>query len=260
MEFPFQKYQGTGNDFVIVQESDLSRPMTITEIKAICARSFGVGSDGLMIIGSSGVADYKLEFFNPDGSQSFCGNGARCSVAFALAHGLFHERCVFEAFDGLHEGIVMEDEIAIAMREVHSAQLYSDGFYCHTGSPHLMVGVDDLNEMDIVSRGRKLRYDDRFSPGGTNVNFLQSINGRWHMRTYERGVEQETLSCGTGATAAGLFIMDQSTQVLNQVELQTLGGKLTILAQKTGPFQFKSVYLKGSVKHVFNGVWQTLED
>lgn len=260
MKFPFQKYQGTGNDFVIIKASDLTRPLLVKEIQAICARSFGVGSDGLMIIGPSETADYHLEFYNPDGSQSFCGNGARCSVSFFYKEMMAKSKVQFVALDGLHSGAFDEESPSVSVHPPHSEQVLPEGFYCHTGSPHWMIEVKDLHTMDVLTEGRRFRYDDRFAPSGTNVNFLEKIEGQWNMRTYERGVENETLSCGTGATAAGLYLMRDLAQGWNQVDLKAPGGWLSVVAEKTGPFQFKSVYLKGSVKHVFNGVWQTLEE
>jgi len=259
MKFPFQKYQGTGNDFVIIKASDLTRPLSVKEIQDICARSFGVGSDGLMIMGSSEIGDYRLDFYNPDGSQSFCGNGARCSVAYFYNEIKAKEKLEFEAWDGLHIGQYDKDAPSISVQPPHDERSLPEGFYCHTGSPHWMIEVNDLKNLDLLREGKKFRYDERFAPEGTNVNFLEKIEGQWNMRTYERGVENETLSCGTGATAAGLYLMRDLAEGWNQVDLKAPGGWLSVIAEKAGPFQFKSVYLKGSVKHVFNGVWQTLE-
>jgi diaminopimelate epimerase len=256
VKLSFQKYQGTGNDFVIVKSDDLNGSLSTSDIQQICARKWGVGSDGLMVISPSQAADYRLDFYNPDGSQSFCGNGARCSVDFVHRFITKKEQYNFEAIDGIHEGFWSESSISISMLNVHSAQEILDGFFCHTGSPHFMKKVDHLDDMDIVRAGSAIRYDEHFLPGGTNVNFLQEKDGIWHVRTYERGVEDETLSCGTGVTAAGLFLLREKPFGQYELPIQTRGGLLSIIAEKTGDFKFNRVYLKGAVKHVFGGLWE----
>ena len=209
-----------------------------------------------MMITPSSSADYRLDFYNPDGSQSFCGNGARCSVDFV--HRFIEEKgnYLFEAIDGVHEGVWSEEAIAVSMLNVHSVQSFDDGFFCHTGSPHFMKMVDGLGSMDLIAAGREIRYDERFHPGGTNVNFLERVNEVWSMRTYERGVEDETLSCGTGATAAGLFLLRDEMPGHYEMTIETRGGQLSVLAEKTGGFEFNHVYLRGAVQHVFSGIWE----
>ncbi len=256
MKLSFQKYQGTGNDFVIVRSDDLIGSLSSAGIQQICSRKWGVGSDGLMVVSPSNSADYRLDFFNPDGSQSFCGNGARCSVDFVHRFITPKERYQFEAIDGMHEGIWSESQISISMLSVHSAKEVLDGFFCHTGSPHFLKKVNHLDATNVVAEGRTIRYNECFHPEGTNVNFLEEKDGIWHVRTYERGVEDETLSCGTGVTAAGLYLLREEPIGQYELPIQTRGGLLSVVAQKTGDFEFNHVYLKGAVMHVFSGLWE----
>jgi diaminopimelate epimerase len=254
VKIPFQKYQGTGNDFVMVDARSMDFHWTDDEIKKICSRKWGVGSDGLILIQQSNQADFRMVFYNPDASQSFCGNGARCAVAFFHQLVMAKEIYSFEAFDGIHYGEIGEDGVSVSMRPVNSGQDLPIGFYCHTGSPHLMVEIQYLDGYDVVKEGALRRYDEIFAPGGTNVNFIENVNGKWHMRTYERGVENETLSCGTGATAVGLYLMHRY-HLNSEVQIQTLGGPLTVKAEKGEGFEFNDVYLKGSANFVFSGLW-----
>lgn len=252
----FYKYQGTGNDFVVLDGREWTEAPTEEWIQRICHRKWGVGSDGVVIVRPSQEFDFHIDFYNPDGSQSFCGNGSRCAVAFFHAYfDASKKEFVFSAIDGTHNAIWSEGLVSISMKDVHANEESPWGCFIHTGSPHVMVPVDNIEEMDVQARGALIRYDDYFkSQNGTNVNFIQNISGDWHLRTYERGVEAETLSCGTGVTASALYILEQS-QMSGQIRVFTHGGILEVSADRQGPYQFTNVYLKGAVQKVFEGKW-----
>ena len=252
----FYKYQGTGNDFVVLDGREWTDVPSQEWIQRICHRKWGVGSDGLVIVRPSLENDFHIDFYNPDGSQSFCGNGSRCAVAFY--HDYFDSTkidFVFSAIDGLHKAQWADGLVSISMRDVNESEDSPWGCFMHTGSPHVMVPVENIAEMDVQAKGAEIRYDAYFKAmNGTNVNFIQKISDDWHLRTYERGVEAETLSCGTGVTASALYILEQ-TQQSGQVRLLTRGGTLEVSADRQGPYQFTNVYLKGAVQKVFEGKW-----
>lgn len=252
----FYKYQGTGNDFVVLDGRTFRDVPEVNWIQRICHRKWGVGSDGLVIVRHADALDFHIDFYNPDGSQSFCGNGSRCAVAFYLTYfDNSKNELTFSAIDGHHTASRAGDEIKISMREVNGADHSTYGCFMNTGSPHVVVPVDQLDEWNVEAEGAKIRYADYFqSMNGTNVNFIQKIGDDWALRTYERGVEAETLSCGTGVTASALFILEQE-QRSGAVGLHTPGGVLEVSAVRKGSYQFTDVYLKGSVEKVFEGKW-----
>jgi diaminopimelate epimerase len=252
----FYKYQGTGNDFVVLDGRTFLHVPEVDWIQRICHRKWGVGSDGLVIVRPSETNDFHIDFYNPDGSQSFCGNGSRCAVSFYMS---FFDRpkddVTFSAIDGNHSATIVGDEIKISMREVNGADHSPFGCFMNTGSPHVVVPVDELNERNVKLEGAAIRYADYFKQmNGTNVNFIQKMGEGWALRTYERGVEAETLSCGTGVTASALFILEQEKRS-GAVVLHTPGGVLEVSAERKGAYQFTDVYLKGSVEKVFEGKW-----
>lgn len=251
MLLKFSKYQGTGNDFVMVDDRLLSFPTeNLSVIQKICHRKYGVGADGLILIQPGSEADFYMNFFNPDGTQSYCGNGSRCAVQFAKTIGAIGKTCTYKAIDGLHQGQIQENGwIATSILPVFEIQNIGDDLFLNTGSPHYIKFCDNLQEINIIAEARKIRYDARFAPGGTNVNFVQRINAsNIKMRTYERGVEDETLSCGTGVTAAALAVMTES----GIISVETKGGQLKVQASKstTG---FDNITLSGPAELVYNG-------
>lgn len=256
MQIPFVKYQGTGNDFVMIDKSKLSRTLTELEIQTICNRHFGVGSDGLIIVGESDKAevDFEMDFYNPDASKSFCGNGSRCAVKFAHTLGLIGSSCIFEAIDGLHAGDINTNQIAILMRPTNAFDCISPNeYFIHTGSPHHILWTDDVVNYDLISYGRKVRYSDAYAPSGTNVNIAQHVEGNVIlMRTYERGVEDETLSCGTGVTAVALSAAHKF-KIEKEVVVKTKGGELKVSFRSNDFIQFEDIYLKGPAEAVFEG-------
>jgi diaminopimelate epimerase len=258
----FSKWQGTGNDFIVVDDRDGRFPSTDHHlVRHLCDRHFGIGSDGLILIQTSkteGTA-YHMEFFNPDASQSFCGNGSRCAfAAFSLAQGhpqgtLRSETIRFTAIDGEHAAIWSAGLVSIGMRDVAGIERIDDRMdFIHTGSPHLLIWVEDPEAIDIIAQARIHRYGARFKKEGVNVNFLCWKKDHLEMRTYERGVEGETLSCGTGVTAAALSAMDRGLSK-DVCAVLTRGGELRVSAERSFDGGFRSITLAGPVKEVFSG-------
>ncbi len=245
----FSKWEGTGNDFILMDDRSGAFPKnTESLIQRLCDRHFGIGSDGLILLQAPRVAgtDYHMEFFNPDASQSFCGNGSRCAFAFwstspqgllptspqGLSQGTLRSSepqgnlrpAIFTAIDGQHQASWSNGLVRIGMRDVGGVERIDDRTdFIHTGSPHLLCWVDDPERIDIVAEAHTHRYGPRFAQDGVNVNFLRFADGRVEMRTYERGVEAETLSCGTGVTAAALSAMARGL-VSGACEVHTRGG------------------------------------
>ena len=198
------------------------------EIKTICDRKFGVGADGLMLIEKHPSAHFNLRYFNSDGSQSLCGNGSRAAVKMAASLGLVNGRAKFEAFDGIHDAEIRKDGVVrLKMNDVSQVKKIGDDLFIHTGSPHYIRYVSDVRNYPVFDEGRKIRYREDFLPGGTNVNFVELAGDNTiFVRTYERGVENETLSCGTGVTAAALA--GSLLNLTSPVTVKTLGGDLSV--------------------------------
>jgi diaminopimelate epimerase len=254
----FTKWQGTGNDFIVVDDRDGACPSPESGwVQRVCDRHWGIGSDGLILVQAPRGAgeDFHMDFLNPDGSRSFCGNGSRCAAAF-FAHliGAGPGRSfVFSAFDGVHQAWLERDRVVVGMRDVAApVGVEGQADLLDTGSPHLVCWVDDPERVDLAREGRALRNDPRFAPGGVNVNFVRWRDGRLEMRTYERGVEDETLSCGTGVTAAALSAMHRGV-VQGTCPVSTPGGALEVSASPSGD-GFIHVRLAGPARPVFEGI------
>lgn len=254
MKLQFSKYHGTGNDFIIIDGISNKIKLDSTTIKRMCNRRFGIGADGLMIIQNSEDYDFSMVYYNSDGNEgSMCGNGGRCIVDFAGKMGLISNTSIFEAIDGIHEAYILEDDIVkLKMNEVEGVRKYNDGWFLNTGSPHFVKQISDISSLNIDIEGKKLRYDSRFAPEGTNVNFYEIKDGEVFARTYERGVEAETLSCGTGAVAMGIVIMYNNYIETKPIIINTKGGKLQVEGIKRDN-KFTEIYLTGSVVKVFEG-------
>lgn len=253
MLIEFSKYQGTGNDFILINNFDGKFDKSNLElIRAMCDRKFGIGADGLMVLEKINEGDFELTFFNPDASLSFCGNGSRCAVRFAKDLNLVAQSSIrFKAFDGWHNAIIHGNGITISMRDVSTVEPLTDGVFINTGAPHVVIEKKDLNAIDLIQEGRTIRYDKKYNPVGTNVNFIQSTENGIKVRTYEKGVEDETLSCGTGVTASALAYALKHPE-LSAVEVETLGGKLNVVfSRKEGVFT--DVQLSGPAELVFKG-------
>lgn len=249
----FHKYQATGNDFVIIDNRETKLSLSREQIATICHPKFGVGADGLMLIENHPSLNFHLEYFNSDGSQSLCGNGCRAAVQFASQLGLVNGSAKFTAFDGPHAAEILPDRnIRLKMADVSECQTIGDAYFINTGSPHYIKFVSGINEYPVFEEGKKIRYDQQFNPGGTNVNFveLQGDNAIF-VRTYERGVENETLSCGTGITAAALAASFKGFN--SPIAIKTLGGSLTVEFKSSHAGTFQEIYLIGPAKMVFKG-------
>ena len=227
--------------------------LTQEQVALICNRRFGIGADGLILIELQEGYDFKMVYYNSDGNESsMCGNGGRCTVAFAHLLGMVDKKCKFLAIDGDHEASVIEDVVALQMN-VHGELIQNElGYFINTGSPHLLVQVDDLQSVDVSSEGRKLREHSIFKPGGSNINFMTLENDQVLMRTYERGVEDETLSCGTGVVAAALTAYELNPNLGKSIQVNTPGGVLKVSFEKDNSV-YKNVILTGAATFVFEG-------
>lgn len=255
-EIPFFKYQGTGNDFVLVDNRKEKFPEGDTLlVQRICDRRFGIGADGLILLENDEGSDFRMVYYNSDGNQSsMCGNGGRCIVAFAKELGIISDKAIFNAVDGLHEAEIDGDTIVLKMIDVHSIRNQPKYSFLDTGSPHHVQLVSNLDEMDIQLEGAKLRYGI-YGQGGSNINFVEQVNGEsFKVRTYERGVEGETLSCGTGVTAVALAMFHGKKTTSKEVNVHTKGGDLKVTFEASND-SYSSIMLSGPAKLVFKGVW-----
>lgn len=252
----FFKYQGTGNDFVMIdqrEEQFLTREDRVT-IEHLCDRRFGIGADGLILLQEREGYDFEMIYFNSDGRESsMCGNGGRCIVAFAEQLGVIEDRAHFLAIDGEHEAIIRKDGwVELKMTDVLNVEAGADYFYLNTGSPHYIKFVEDVNKVNVFEQGRAIRYNDRFKNEGTNVNFVQPTETGITVATYERGVEDETLSCGTGVTAAAIAHYLKSEAKPTRVPIQVKGGRLEVRFEPNGE-GFHNIWLCGPAELVFEG-------
>lgn len=257
MKIPFKKFQGTGNDFVIIDNRTLFFDKeNLEQIQFICNRKFGVGSDGLILIENHNKYDFNMVFFNPDGSQSFCGNGSRCAVRFAYDLGIVKEQMEFISTDGWHEASILDNnDVKLRMNDVSNVEQNTNFDFMNTGSPHYVAFTQNIFDLDLISKGSKIRYSEAYkSIGGTNVNFIEAENDFYNVRTYERGVENETLSCGTGVTACALSVGIQKNLSESKIKIKTKGGNLTVDFKKSLENNFTDIWLSGSATFVFDGV------
>ena len=260
MRLPFYKYQATGNDFVIINQlvvPYLKNPSSDV-IQNICDRRFGIGADGLMLLEKDEETDFKMTYYNSDGGLStMCGNGGRCIVHLAKQLKLFKTECSFQAPDGIHEASIDTNGLVrLEMSDVQSIKDDSLGYVLDTGSPHLVIFKDAWDRDSIVEEARSLRYREEFAPGGINVNYIHpDKDGSLMVRTYERGVEDETYSCGTGVTAAALVAkaFHPNYQDSLEVPVITKGGNLKVQFQGNVQLGFSKIYLIGPAKRVFEG-------
>lgn len=256
MALPFYKYQGTGNDFVIIDNRQNIFPKNNTKlVKEMCDRKFGIGADGLMLLENHDTLDFTMVYYNADGNpSSMCGNGGRCLVSFAKALGIIKNTTVFEAVDGVHEAFIENDLVHLKMQDVVDVKQYEDYYFLDTGSPHHVQWISEIENYDVKKEGSKLRYSDLYGKAGSNINFVQKIDSGYRIRTYERGVEDETLSCGTGATAVALAIHKKGEVKTTSIPLQVEGGKLRVDFEPNGS-GYSNIFLIGPAKQVFEGVW-----
>ena len=255
MKIKFQKYQGTGNDFIIINNNRLSFPNKNKDlIKHLCDRKFGIGSDGLILINPSAKTDFEMLYFNSDGNLgSMCGNGARCSVKFAQNQKIIKSNTIFNACDGNHNATINKDLITLSMKPVDKIKTFNNDLFLDTGSPHFIRIVENIEDFDVYNEGKLIRNSSEFKDEGVNVNFVQIISeNEFSVRTFERGVEDETLSCGTGVTAVALAMFHLKKTNSKKLKIKTRGGELTVEFNNSEN-GYSEIYLTGSVKMIFSG-------
>tara|TARA_B100001093_G_scaffold518208_1_gene602291 strand:- start:3696 stop:4469 length:774 start_codon:yes stop_codon:yes gene_type:complete len=253
MIFNFYKYQGTGNDFILIDCRDINYNFSTSDVSKICDRKFGIGSDGIMIIKDHPEFDFEMQFYNPDGTMSFCGNGTRCAVLFCFHNGLCSKKTKFLTNDGIHHGEIIDAEnVKIdIVSPIKVDQLSNGDFKTNTGSPHYVKFVQDLKVSDLIDQCKAIRFSDEYKEEGINVNMAKGKEDLIEMRTYERGVENETLSCGSGVTAAALSFASFN-DIDDVINVNTKGGPLKVNFKRENG-HFNQVYLTGSAHFVFRG-------
>ncbi|NPA67973.1 MAG: diaminopimelate epimerase [Chlorobi bacterium] len=251
----FFKYTGAGNDFIIINSFNKDIEIPENEIKFLCNRRFGIGADGLMLLKKHPEFDFEMLYYNSDGSGStMCGNGGRCIVAFAKKIGIIHDYAKFIASDGIHEAFILENgTVNLKMTDVEDINTYRKDFICDTGSPHYIRFVDDVKKINVFSEGREIRFSEMFVKKGINVNFIETKDVNvLNIRTYERGVESETLACGTGAVASALAYAKKQNIENGEIILNAKGGTLKINFEKSGS-KYVNIWLSGPADFVFEG-------
>lgn len=256
MQLHFFKYQGTGNDFIIIDNRNKQYQLTTEQINFLCNRRLGIGADGLMLLEEQAGYDFKMVYYNADGNEgTMCGNGGRCLVKFAKDRGIVKPNYTFIAIDGEHKANFDDNGwIQLKMQDVPS---YTENKYgdveINTGSPHYIRNVNDVLSVDVFKEGQAIRYNETYEAKGINVNFVQRLDENTiAVRTYERGVEDETLSCGTGVTASAL-VFAHNERGFNHVDVKTKGGLLAVEFNKTADTAFENIWLCGPATFVFEG-------
>ncbi|MCW3093704.1 MAG: diaminopimelate epimerase [Ferruginibacter sp.] len=262
MIITFYKYHGTGNDFIILDNRENQWPaLTTKQVKHLCDRHFGIGADGLMLLGKKEGYDFEMVYYNADGNKSsMCGNGGRCLVKFAYHRGIMKTAYKFIAVDGSHIAELDSDgTVRLRMQDVNQVAYHSSYAVLNTGSPHFVKFANEVVDIDVVATGHEIRYSKEFIPDGVNVNFVELTDeDSIYVRTYERGVEDETLSCGTGVTAAAL-LSAHNENGFNTVVVKTPGGYLRVEFDKIDDQHFNNIWLCGPAEFVYKGEIQIAE-
>lgn len=254
MKLVFTKYQGAGNDFVMVDNRDKNYFLSPTQIERLCDRRFGIGADGLIVLEQDLDSNFKMIYYNSDGRVgSMCGNGGRCVVAFAQQLGVFKDDCSFIAYDGLHRAKCLDGGlVSLEMIDVCSLEKMNNAWVLDTGSPHLVIFKENINEINVKEVGAAIRNSADFLEHGINVNFVERKGDELFLRTYERGVEDETLACGTGATATAIAAFEAGLIKTERVKVNVLGGQLEVSFSKQENL-YVDIHLIGDAKFVFKG-------
>lgn len=256
MQFNFYKYHGTGNDFIIIDQSE-NPELNLSDqiIRFLCDRKLGIGADGLMVYYLCNGYDFGMTYFNSDGFEStMCGNGGRCLAAYWKSKGHSGNSVRFKGIDGEHIAQFLDaDIIKLGMNDVNGLIKIEEGFAMNTGSPHFVSFVSNIDKLNVKEEGKRIRYSKEFAPDGVNVNFVEIKEGKIHIRTYERGVEDETLSCGTGSVAAAIATYLKTGPQANSFEIVAPGGILKVSFVQSGAGAFKEIFLEGSATFVFKG-------
>ncbi len=252
MNIQFFKYQGTGNDFVIMDNRNGQfNNLTREQVGFLCDRRFGIGADGLMLLNTKEGYHFEMKYYNADGAESsMCGNGGRCLVQFALDRGIVKDSYHFLAIDGPHDAVFDAGWVKLKMKDVSNIYNKEGAYITDTGSPHYVKLVNAVRDYNVVTEGRNIRNHAEFKENGINVNFAEVEEGQIFVRTYERGVEDETYSCGTGVTASALVCAQN--EGFNRIEIETPGGKLAVEFIKTDT-EFSNIWLCGPATFVFEG-------
>lgn len=254
MKIQFYKYQGAGNDFVLIDNRDGQINLSTEQVAFLCDRRFGIGADGLMLLQSKEGVDFEMVYYNADGNEStMCGNGGRCIAAFAYHKGVVGREMNFEAIDGLHDAVILpNDNVALHMTNVEAIHFENGYTVLNTGSPHYVKEVADTQAVNVFEEGRSIRNQQEYQPKGINVNFVAPNTVGLNVRTYERGVEDETLACGTGVTAAAIASVKEKTGIF-QIAVKAMGGNLSVMFEKRTPDTAENIILTGGAKFVFEG-------
>ncbi|MEN9336526.1 MAG: Diaminopimelate epimerase [Bacteroidota bacterium] len=256
MRLKFQKYQGTGNDFVMIDNRSLTFSKNNTKlIEQLCDRRFGIGADGLILLENDNLTDFKMVYYNSDGNESsMCGNGGRCLTAFAKGQQVIVDQARFVAVDGLHTASIdAKGIVSLQMIDVEELSLQPDYVFLNTGSPHHVTLVPDVAQINVKAEGAAIRYSELYGSAGSNVNFVQQLGeNHFRLRTYERGVEDETLSCGTGATAVAIAMHALGKATTNHIDLEVQGGALRVSFEYQNG-KYTNVHLIGPATFVFEG-------
>lgn len=256
MKINFYKYQGIGNDFIILDNrQSIYNTLDKKQIAYLCNRHFGIGADGLMKLENSDKGDFTMKYYNSDGNESsMCGNGGRCIVAFAKRNNLFEKSCTFHAIDGVHTAEINNDIVKLKMNDVNEIKIFETYTELNTGSPHYVCVSTDINRLDMKKEGRLIRYSPKYKEHGINVNFVEVLDeNTLYVRTYERGVEDETLSCGTGVCACAIDFK-KNIPGTHWVKIKTPGGELDVHFSINEKMQAHDVFLEGKAQFVFEGV------
>jgi len=252
VQLTFYKYHGTGNDFVMIDNRSKSFVPTQSLISSLCDRRFGIGADGLILIENHIDVDFEMIYLNADGSESLCANGCRCAVHFAGFLGMIGNETCFQTISGELKAMIDDKQIRLKMKDEVLPEDHSDFHFLNNGSPHHMEFIEDIEHVNVFERGRKIRYSEQYAPNGANVNFIE-IQGKSSLfvRTYERGVENETLSCGTGVIASALAASTKG--LVSPISIKTKGGILQVNFEKTNDGQFSNIWLIGPATQVYQG-------
>jgi len=256
MKINFIKYHGTGNDFILIDNRSKNYFLKNNQIKFLCDRKYGIGADGLILLNSSKNQDFEMSYFNADGNKStMCGNGGRCIVDFARYLNIIESETTFLACDGVHVAkILNKSKISLSMSNIINIEKKSNDIFIDSGSPHKIIQTNNIEDIDVFNLGKKHRNLLEYQPDGVNINFVQKIsNDTFKIRTYERGVENETLSCGTGAVACAIAMHYSEQTKKNKILIKTLGGDLIITFDSQFRKSYCNIYLEGEVKIAFKG-------
>lgn len=254
MNIPFSKYHGAGNDFVLIDNRHNVFNPTEETVKQLCHRQFGIGADGLMLLENDTTTDFCMRYFNSDGGEAtMCGNGGRCITIFANSLGIISGKATFMGVDGVHEANIIGNKVSLKMKDVEDVETDDDFYLIDTGSPHFVKFVENVDNVNVTTEGKIIRNSYNIRGNGVNANFVQVTPEGLKIRTYERGVEAETLACGTGAVAAAIAATHWLDLTETSINVFALGGTLQVTFNRSSNSIFSNIWLTGPVVHVFNG-------